>query len=199
LPTLPARVTYPVQQGLIALYEPFIDTVIICTMTALVIILTGVYDPANGYATLIESKQGAALTAVAYGSVINWFPIILSISIFLFAFSTLIAWFYYGERAWVYLFGTKSSVWFKVIFLSFIVLASVVSTDIMVDFSSILFLFMALPNILGLFILSGDVKRYLDEYIQKLKSGELDKEALNHQPKPHHHPKNHHHHKHPKK
>ncbi len=195
----PARVKYPVQQGLVALYEPFIDTVIICTMTALVIILTGVYDPANGYAALIETKQGAALTAVAYGSVIGWFPIVLSISIFLFAFSTLIAWFYYGERAWVYLFGTKSSVWFKVIFLSFIVLASVASTDIMVDFSTMLFLFMALPNILGLFILSGDVRRYLDLYIQKLKSGELDKEVLDHQPKPHHHPKNHHHHKHPKK
>jgi len=192
----PAKVKYPVQQGLVALYEPFIDTVIICTMTALVIILTGVYDPANGYGALIEGKEGAALTAAAFGSVISWFPIVLSISIFLFAFSTLIAWSYYGERAWVYLFGMKSSIWFKVLFLAFVVLASVVSTDIMVDFSSMLFLFMALPNILGLFILSGDVKSYLDEYLRKLKSGELDKEALDHEPKPLHHHHNHHHGKH---
>jgi AGCS family alanine or glycine:cation symporter len=192
----PARVKYPVRQGLVALYEPFIDTVIICTMTALVIIITGVYDPANGYGALIEAKQGAALTAAAYGTVLSWFPIVLSISIFLFAFSTLIAWSYYGERAWVYLFGTKSSIWFKLMFLGFILIASVVSTDIMVDFSFMLILSMALPNILGLIILSGDVRRYLDEYIAKLKSGALDAEALDHPPKPHHHHKNHHHKKH---
>ncbi|MEA2029206.1 MAG: alanine/glycine:cation symporter family protein [Campylobacterota bacterium] len=189
----PARVKYPVRQGLVALYEPFIDTVIICTMTALVIIITGVYDPANGYGALIESGEGAALTAAAYGTVLSWFPIVLSVSIFLFAFSTLIAWSYYGERAWVYLFGTKSSIWFKLMFLGFILIASVVDTNTMVDFSSMLILSMALPNIFGLFILSGDVRRYLNEYMAKLKSGELDREALDHEPKPHE-PNRHHHH-----
>jgi len=174
----PARVKYPVRQGMVALYEPFIDTVVICTMTALVIIITGVYDPANGYGALIEAKQGAALTAVAYGTVISWFPTILSISIVLFAFSTLISWSYYGERAWIYLFGNKSSIIYKLIFLGFIIVASVVDTNIMVDFSFMLILSMALPNILGLFILSGDVRRYLDDYMTKLKSGELDREAL---------------------
>ena len=174
----PSRVKYPVRQGMVALYEPFIDTVIICTMTALVIIITGVYDPANGYANLIEAKQGAALTAAAYGTVISWFPTILSISIVMFAFSTLIAWSYYGERAWIYLFGAKSSIIYKIIFLGFIIVASIVSTDIMVDFSFMLILAMALPNILGLFILSGDVRGYLDDYMGKLKSGELDKEVL---------------------
>jgi AGCS family alanine or glycine:cation symporter len=174
----PARVKYPVRQGMVALYEPFIDTVIICTMTALVIIITGVYDPINGYSALIEAKQGAALTAVAYGTVISWFPTILSISIILFAFSTLISWSYYGERAWIYLFGSKSSIIYKIIFLGFIIIASIVDTNIMVDFSFMLILGMALPNILGLFILSGDVKRYLDDYMTKLKNGELDKEAL---------------------
>lgn len=189
----PARVKYPVRQGMVALYEPFIDTVIICTMTALVIIITGVYDPANGYGALIEAKEGAALTSAAYGTVLSWFPLILSISIFLFAFSTLIAWSYYGERAWVYLFGTKSSIWFKLMFLGFIIIASVVSTNIMVDFSFMLILSMALPNILGLMILSGDVRRYLDEYIAKLKSGELDREALDHEPKPHESNRHNHH------
>jgi AGCS family alanine or glycine:cation symporter len=174
----PAKVKYPVRQGMVALYEPFIDTVIVCTMTALVIIITGVYDPANGYGALIEAKQGAALTSAAYGTVISWFPIILSISITLFAFSTMISWSYYGERAWVYLFGTKYSLVFKLIFLFLTIIASVVSTDLLVDFSTMLFLVMAFPNILGLFILSGDVRMYLDDYLNKLKSGELDREII---------------------
>jgi AGCS family alanine or glycine:cation symporter len=103
---------------------------------------------------------------------------ILSVSIVLFAFSTMISWSYYGERAWVYLFGSKSSIVYKIIFLGFIILASIVDTGIMVDFSFMLILAMALPNILGLYILSGDVKDDLKEYIKKLKSGELDKEAI---------------------
>jgi AGCS family alanine or glycine:cation symporter len=174
----PAKVKYPVRQGMVSLYEPFIDTIVVCTMTALVIVITGVYDPANGYKELIEAQQGAALTSAAYGTVISWFPMILSVSIVLFAFSTMISWSYYGERAWVYLFGSGSSLVFKLIFLSFTVFASVVSTSIMVDFSFMLILGMALPNILGLYILSGDVKKELDIYLKKLKSGELDKESL---------------------
>jgi AGCS family alanine or glycine:cation symporter len=174
----PARVKYPVRQGMVALYEPFIDTVVVCTMTALVIIITGVYDPANGYGALIEAKQGAALTSAAYGTVISWFPMVLSLSIALFAFSTMISWSYYGERAWVYLFGSKYSLLYKLIFLSLTVVATVVSTDIMVDFSFMLMLAMALPNIFGLFVLSGDVKRELSSYLKKLKSGELDREAI---------------------
>jgi AGCS family alanine or glycine:cation symporter len=174
----PARVKYPVRQGMVALYEPFIDTIVVCTMTALVIIITGVYDPANGFGALIEAKEGASLTAAAYGTVISWFPTLLALSIFLFAFSTMISWSYYGERAWVYLFGNRSSIIFKIIFLIFIVLASIVDTGIMVDFSFMLILAMALPNILGLYILSGDVKRELKNYLAKLKSGELDKEAI---------------------
>ncbi len=173
----PAKVKYPVRQGMVSLYEPFIDTIVVCTMTALVIIITGVYDPANGYKELIEAQQGAALTAAAYGTVISWFPIILTVSIVLFAFSTMISWSYYGERAWVYLFGAKYSLVFKLIFLGFIILGSVVNTGILVDFSFMLILGMALPNILGLYILSGDVKRALELYLEKLKSGELDREA----------------------
>ena len=173
-----AKVKYPIRQGLVALYEPFIDTVIVCTMTALVIIITGVYDPANGYGALIEAKQGAVLTSMAYGTVISWFPTILAISITLFAFSTMISWSYYGERAWVYLFGSKYSLIYKIMFLSLTILATVVDTAVMVDFSFMLLLGMAFPNILGLFILSSDVKIYLNEYLEKLKSGELDKEVI---------------------
>ncbi len=92
----------------------------------------------------------------------------------MFAFSTMISWSYYGERAWVYIFGIKSSLIFKIIFLIFIVIATVVDTGLMVDFSSILFLALAIPNIFGLLLLSDDVRGYLKEYISKLKSGELD-------------------------
>ena len=174
----PAKTKYPVRQGLVALYEPFIDTIVICTMTALVIIITGVYEPSGAYSSLIEAREGAALTSVAYGTVISWFPSILSISITLFAFSTMISWSYYGERAWVYLFGSKYSIVYQMIFLMLIVVGSVISTDLLVNFSFMLLLGMALPNIFGLIVLSGDVKKELVIYEKKLKSGELDKEAI---------------------
>jgi AGCS family alanine or glycine:cation symporter len=172
------KTKYPVRQGLVALYEPFIDTVVICTLTALVIVITGVYEHNGAYMSLIEAKQGAALTSAAYGTVIDWFPIVLSISITLFAFSTMISWSYYGERAWVYLFGYKYSLLYKLMFVSLTVIGTIVSTSILVDFSFMLLLAMALPNILGLFILSGEVKKQLEEYMKKLKSGELDGEAI---------------------
>ncbi|HIP28148.1 MAG TPA: alanine glycine permease, partial [Sulfurovum sp.] len=176
----PAKVKYPVRQGLVALYEPFIDTVVICTMTALVIVTTGVYDGGTSeLAAIIEAKQGAALTSAAYATVISWFPTILAISVTLFAFSTMISWSYYGERAWTYLFGSKSSVIFKLLFLLTIVLSSMVENlGDLVNLSDMLMLGMALPNLIGLYILSGNVKKALQEYSDKLKSGELDAESI---------------------
>ena len=168
-----AQVKYPVRQGLVALYEPFIDTIVICTMTALVIIITGVYN-APEHAALIEAKKGAALTAQAFGSVISWFPIILSISVVLFAYSTMIAWSYYGERCWTFLFGEKFSLIFKVMFLVFVVLASVTSPAALLDFADLALLSMAFPNFIALYLLSGKVKAALDDYTAKLKAGEFD-------------------------
>lgn len=173
-----AAVKYPVRQGMVALYEPFIDTIIICTMTALVIVTTGVYAVDGEFANLIATKQGAALTAAAYGTVISWFPVVLSFSIILFAFSTMIAWSYYGERSWTYLFGEKYTLVYKLIFISFTVIASVSSASTMLDFSDLLVLAMALPNLIGLYILQGDVKENLTAYMKKWKSGELDREAI---------------------
>ncbi len=176
----PAKVKYPVRQGMVALYEPFIDTVVICTMTALVVVITGVYGGGTeSLDAIIDAKQGAALTSAAFGTVVSWFPIILTISVTLFAFSTMISWSYYGDRAWVYLFGTKSSLIFKLLFLSVIVLSSMVEKlGPLVDLTDLLFLSMALPNILGLYILKDEVKQALIEYARKLKSGELDKERI---------------------
>jgi len=174
-----SRVKYPVRQGLVSLYEPFIDTVVVCTMTALVVILTGSYlGGTEALDAAIAAKQGAVITSTAFGSVVSWFPTILGGAIFMFAFSTMISWSYYGERAWVYLFGSKTSILYKLIFLAFIIIATITDTGTMVDFSSILFLALAIPNIFGLLVMSGDVRKMLTEYQEKLKSGELDREAI---------------------
>ena len=172
-----AAVKYPVRQGLVALYEPFIDTVIICTMTALVIILTGVYNAPEHHA-LVEASKGAALTSVAFGSVISWFPVILSLSVVLFAYSTMISWSYYGERCWTYVFGEKFSMLYRIIFLMFIVLASLVSAGNILDFSDLLLLSMAFPNFLALYLLQDKVAAALKDYLGKLRSGEMDKERV---------------------
>jgi len=173
-----ASVKYPVRQGLVALYEPFIDTIVICTMTALVIVTTGVYDPAGEFANLVATKQGAALTSAAYGTVISWFPVILTFSIVLFAFSTMISWSYYGERSWTYIFGEKYTLVYKLLFISFTVAATVTSASAILDFSDLLILAMSLPNLIGLYILQGDVKANLNAYLAKWKDGELDREAI---------------------
>ncbi len=171
-----ASVKYPIRQGMVALYEPFIDTIVICTMTALVIILTGVYnDPAT--LAIREASKGAALTSVAFATVSDWFPIILTVSVVLFAYSTMISWSYYGERCWTYLFGERVSMVYRVLFLLFIVVASVASAANMLDFTDLLVLAMAFPNLIGLYLLSGKVRAMLTEYQHKLKSGELDREV----------------------
>jgi len=171
-----ASVKYPVRQGFVALYEPFIDTIIICTMTALVIVLTGVYN-APEYHALVEASKGAALTAVAFGSVISWFPIILSVSVVLFAYSTMISWSYYGERCWTYVFGERFSMLYRIIFLMFVVLASLVSAGNILDFSDLLLLSMAFPNFLALYLLQGKVSVALKDYLVLLRSGEMDREV----------------------
>ncbi|MFO7542216.1 MAG: alanine/glycine:cation symporter family protein [Thiobacillus sp.] len=171
-----ASVKYPVRQGMVALYEPFIDTIVICTMTALVIVITGVHDDPATLA-LREASKGAALTSVAFATVSDWFPIILTLSVVLFAYSTMISWSYYGERCWAYLFGERTSLLYRVMFLGFIVIASVASAANMLDFTDLLVLAMAFPNLLGLYLLSGKVRAMLNDYQAKLKSGELAEET----------------------
>ena len=149
----------PVSEGLVSLLEPFIDTVVICTMTALVIIVTGMSG--------VQGVEGAQLTSQAFESVISWFPYVLVIAIFLFAFSTMISWSYYGLKSWTYLFGSskKSELVYKLIFLVFIIIGSSVKLGAVLDFSDMMILAMAFPNILGLLILSGEVKLDLKKYM----------------------------------
>jgi alanine or glycine:cation symporter, AGCS family len=171
-----ASVKYPIRQGLVALYEPFIDTVVICTMTALVIVITGVYS-APEFESLRAASQGAALTAAAFATVSSWFPIILAVSVVLFAYSTMISWSYYGERCWVYVFGERYSMLYKLMFVGFSVIASIASAANLVDFTDLLVLAMAFPNLIGLYVLSGKVRAALTQYQTKLASGELDAEV----------------------
>ena len=155
----------PVSEGIVSLLEPFIDTVVICTMTALVIIVTGMSG--------VQGVEGAQLTSQAFESVISWFPYVLVIAIFLFAFSTMISWSYYGLKSWTYLFGSskKSELIYKFIFLIFIIIGSSVKLGAVLDFSDVMILAMAFPNILGLLILSGEVKLDLKIYLDKVKNG----------------------------
>jgi AGCS family alanine or glycine:cation symporter len=166
----------PVTEGFVALLEPFVDTVVICTMTALVLIFTGTYENPDGL-------EGAQLTSQAFESVLPWFPYLLVIAIFLFAFSTMISWSYYGLKGFDYLFGDLSEKYLKnrnvakytffTIFILFIIVGSASNLGSVLDFSDMMILSLAFPNILGLLILAPEVKKDLTDYLKKLKSGEI--------------------------
>lgn len=168
-----ARTEYPVREGIVSLLEPFIDTVVICTMTALVIVITGAYDNPD-YAHYVAEDNGAGLTSSAMQEEISWFPYVLSVAVVLFAYSTMISWSYYGERCWAYLFGDRASMAYRIIFLVFVFLGSIISATNVLALSDLMILGMAFPNILGVLLLSGRVKRDLDSYWRRYKAGELD-------------------------
>ncbi|MBU0487347.1 MAG: alanine:cation symporter family protein [Bacteroidetes bacterium] len=171
-----AKTEEPVSEGIVSLLEPFIDTVVICTMTALVLIFTGFHSNSLGL-------EGSQLTSAAFASVFSWFPYLLVIAIFLFAFSTMISWSYYGIKGFDYLFGHwfeklfGSRVYakrvYQLIFLGFVIVGSSSSLGAVMDFSDMMILCMAFPNILGLIILSPEVKRDLVSYLRRVKSGEI--------------------------
>jgi AGCS family alanine or glycine:cation symporter len=167
-----ARTEYPVREGLVSLLEPFIDTVVICTMTALVIVFSGAYNNPE-YEALIASRAGAALTSRAFGEHLPFFPYVLSFSVFLFAFSTMISWSYYGERCAVWLFGQGASMPYKLLFLVFVFLGSIITATNILDFGDLMILGMAFPNLLGVYILSGKVKGMLNDYWADYKTGQF--------------------------
>ena len=160
----------PISEGIVSLLEPFVDTIVVCTMTALVLIFTG-------YAADTQGMEGSALTSAAFSSVLPWFKYVLLIAIILFAFSTMISWSYYGMKSWTYLFGNTKRMEnvYKILFLCFVVVGASASLGAVIDFSDMMILGMAFPNILGLYFLSGEVKADLKEYFRKLKSGEIKK------------------------
>jgi len=155
----------PIREGIVALLEPFIDTIVVCTMTGLVVVITGAYQ--------METGDGVLMTSRGFGSVLGWFPLVLSFAVVMFAFSTMISWSYYGERCATFLFGPKASVPYKIVFLVFVFLGSVFKLGNVLDFSDLMILGMAFPNILGVALLSNKVKAGLDDYWGRLKSGEM--------------------------
>lgn len=167
-----AKTEYPVREGIVALLEPFIDTVVVCTMTALVIVITGAYNNPE-YADLIANNKGAALTSRAMGEHLAWFPYILSASVLMFAYSTMISWSYYGERCWAWMFGDGTSTIYRIIFCIFVFLGSIITSTQILDFGDLMILGMAFPNLLGVYFLHGKVKDELDMYWGKYQRGEL--------------------------
>ena len=160
------KTNYPVTEGFVALLEPFIDTVIICTMTALVIIITGMHmDP--------EGISGIELTSKAFAKDIHWFPYILAIAAILFAFSTMISWSYYGLKSWTFIFGKSrfNENIFKIIFCFFVIIGSSLSLGPVINLSDSMIFLMSLFNIIGVYILISKVKEELKAY-RRLKSSE---------------------------
>lgn len=164
------RTKYSASEGLVALLEPFIDTVVICTMTALVIVIfntEGLFQY-GAQKVMIDGKmyEGATLTSLAFAEHISFFPTILTIAIFLFAVSTMISWSYYGLQAWMYLFGKGkvTEMTYKIIFLLFIVIGASANMSSVWGFSDAMILAMVFPNMIGLLILFPVVKQQLQRY-----------------------------------
>lgn len=162
----------PASEGIVALLEPFIDTVVVCTMTALVIVITGEYQNFTGDTS---SEAGVALTSAAFGQVMSWFPYVLTLAVILFAFSTMITWSYYGLQSWTYLFGKSkvAEISYKVIFCLFVIIGAAATMGAVTDFSDMMIFAMCFPNILGLYILRNVVKDEIDGYIGDIQTGKI--------------------------
>lgn len=163
------KTKYPASEGLVALLEPFIDTVVVCTMTALVIIIT------NGDGSIMEygvkAPDGVLATSKAFASVIPWFPYVLTVAVVLFALSTMLSWSYYGLQSWMFLFGRSKAAdySYKILFCIFIVIGSAVSLGAVTDFSDAMIFAMAVPNIIGCVILFPKVREELAKYLKAIK------------------------------
>ena len=159
------KTNYPASEGIVSLLEPFIDTVVVCTMTALVIILTDQHlNP--------EDLAGVSLTSAAFESVLPHFSYILMVAVILFAISTMITWSYYGQQCWGFLFGrsqTKDLI-FKIIFCVFIIIGASSRMGSVLDFSDMMILGMSFPNLVGLYFLTPVVKKELTKYLHHVQS-----------------------------
>ena len=160
----------PATEGFVALLEPFIDTIVICTMTALTIVITGAWRDPDA-----PDIGGVKLTSRAFESVLPWFPVVLAIAVVMFAFSTMISWSYYGMKATAYLFGEskKTEVIFKVIFVIFTVIGSAAALGPVIDFSDSMIFLMGVFNIIGLYFLAKVIRSTITSYYSRIQSGEI--------------------------
>ena len=158
------KTRYAASEGLVALLEPFIDTVVVCTITALVIVI------ANGDGSIItygQEAEGVRATSAAFATVLPWFPYVLTAAVVLFAFSTQLSWSYYGLQAWLYLFGRNraADLVYKVLFLVFVVLGASVSLGAVISFSDSMIFLMCVPNLIGVFLLLPIVRGEYEDYL----------------------------------
>ena len=162
------KTKYPASEGLVALLEPFIDTVLVCTMTALVLIITGYVDTSNAG---MNDAQAILLTSGAFASVISWFPYVLTVAVVLFAFSSMISWSYYGYQAWSFLFGRskRTEYAYKILFCLFVIVGSAASLGSVFNFSDAMIFAMMVPNMIGLFLLAPKVKEELVRFKTAIK------------------------------
>jgi len=161
-----AKTHEPVREGTVAMLGPFIDTIVVCTMTALAILITEAHTNANGV-------EGIRVTSDAFVSVWSGFNYFQMVSVYIYPYSTLIAWGYYGERATEFLFGEKGLWPYRVLYVLVCVISPMLALSSVVDFADMLLLSMAFPNIIGMIFLSGKVKSLADDYVKRLNSGEM--------------------------
>jgi AGCS family alanine or glycine:cation symporter len=170
------KTKYPASEGLVSLLEPFIDTVVICTLTALVIVvynMNGIFE--YGVVSDTSTAAGVGLTSAAYNDAIPHFSYVLTVAVVLFAFSTMISWSYYGLQSWKYLFGRSkaSDLSYKFMFLVFVVIGSSASLGAVIDFSDAMIFAMVFPNMIGLFLLAPKVKEELSKYIAAIRASKI--------------------------
>ena len=155
------RTNHPASEGYVALLEPFIDTMVICTTTALVIVTTSYFDP-----DFNEGLDGIAMTSAAFARVVPFFPPLLAIAGMLFAFSTMLAWSYYGLKGWTYLVGerARAEAAFKMVFCGFIALGAMIQLSSVLDFSDAMVFLICVPNIIGLYLLAPRVREEITRF-----------------------------------
>ncbi len=167
------KTKHPASEGLVALLEPFIDTVVVCTMTALVIVISNLDGSVMSYGTDVgDSTKAVVATSGAFAATIPWFPWVMMVAVTLFAFSTMISWSYYGYQAWSYLFGRSKALEYvyKAIFCVFVVIGSAASLENVLNFSDAMIFAMLVPNMIGLFFLFPKVKEELSKYLAAIKA-----------------------------
>jgi AGCS family alanine or glycine:cation symporter len=163
-----AKTREPVSEGFVGLMEPFIDTVVVSTITALVIVISGAYT---------TDLKGIMLTSQAFEIGISWFPYLLTLAVVLFGFSTVISWGYYCEKIWTFMIGDgkKSEITYKFVYIILLIPGGVLTTTQVFDIIDSLFFMLAVPNIIGLYIMAPELKADLEDYLRRLKSGEIKK------------------------
>ncbi len=176
-----SNVVEPVKQGMWGIFEVFADTIVVCTLTAFSILSTGLIDLHTG--EMLSANEQTALVSEAFGTVFNFGSvnvggIFIAIAVLLFAFSTVLGWSYYGTKAWEFLFGTKATIIYKVVFVVFIVFGATMNLDLAWDISDTFNGLMALPNLIGVLVLSGTVIKITNNYVARIFKGSKEKPMI---------------------